>query len=112
MGKLTRWTQEDKVSLLHGLRTYGHRDAPNIQKLLPHKSIGAIRTMMYKYSLMAKMQNKRTNPLEEWLLSNHFSRNDNTLIHEALLYICLFENHPPPSETGGINIEYDSFQYL
>lgn len=102
----SRWTNEDKVKLLQGLKVYGHNDYHTIaKKLLPSKSVSAVRSMIYKYVCAAKNELRNENPLDDWLQSDAL-RDDSSMVPEALLYISLFEDHPPLSETGGIDIAF------
>lgn len=98
-----RWTEGEKQTLLKGLKKYGSQDLENLRKLLPNKSISCIEQMIRKYQTIAELGKKDVNsPLDIWLRSGIFEKDD--LISDALLFIALFENHPPTEETAGIDL--------
>lgn len=98
-----RWTEGEKQILLKGLKQHGSQDLENLRNLLPNKSIHSIRQMITKYQTIAELGKKDVNsPLDIWLRSGIFEKND--LVSDALLFICLFENHPPPEETAGFDL--------
>lgn len=99
-----RWTEGEKNTLLKGLKKYGSEDFENLKVLLPNKSINCIKQMIRKYQTIAELGKKDVNsPLDVWLRSGIFKKNE--LISDALLFISLFENHPPPEETAGFDLK-------
>lgn len=102
--KKKRWTETEKKTLLKGLQTYGSDDICALEKVLPNKSSIAIRQMIEKYRALADLGKKDVNsPLDIWLRSGLFNE-EHKQVPEALLFISLFEDHPPPEETAGFDL--------
>jgi hypothetical protein len=103
--KKKKWTENEKRILLKGLKKYGSKSVKKLNPLLPSKSTNSILQMIRKYRTIAELGKKDVNsPLDVWLRSGIFS-GENILLSEALLFIHLFEKHPPPEETAGFDIK-------
>ncbi|XP_001601175.1 uncharacterized protein LOC100118855 isoform X2 [Nasonia vitripennis] len=103
--KKKRWTEGEKRILLRGLKQYGSEDIQNIQQLLPQKSTTSILNMIRKYQAIAELGKKEVNsPLDVWLRSGIFDKEKN-FTAEAMLFISMFEDHPPPEETAGFDLK-------
>ncbi|XP_058790653.1 uncharacterized protein LOC131663907 [Phymastichus coffea] len=103
--KKKKWTETEKKTLLKGLQAYGPDDICKLKQILPNKSSLAIQQMIEKYRAMADLGKKDINsPLDIWLRSGLFNK-EHQLVPEALLFISLFEDHPPPEETAGFDLK-------
>lgn len=103
--KKKRWTEYEKKVLLRGLREHGSEDIESLQSLLPNKTCISIVRMIRKYQAIAELGKKNINsPLDIWLRSGLFEDRD-SMIPEALLFIHLFEKHPPIEETAGFDVK-------
>lgn len=103
--KKKRWTEAEKRILLRGLKQHGSDDIQNLQQLLPQKSTTSIVNMIRKYQAIAELGKKEVNsPLDVWLRSGIFDKEKN-FAAEAVLFISMFEEHPPPEETAGFDLK-------
>ncbi|XP_047345229.1 uncharacterized protein LOC124947296 [Vespa velutina] len=88
-----RWTRSEKLLLLKGLKLYSHKNVASISTLIPNRSQENIEAMINELKIKSKAIKKDKQPLiNNWLQSEPF-KNKNTLIRQALLFICLFEKH-------------------
>ncbi|XP_076171900.1 uncharacterized protein LOC143148939 isoform X2 [Ptiloglossa arizonensis] len=96
------WNNNDKRILLEALKKYGSENVPAISNMLLHIPPQVIKAKISEYSVMAKdlYENELLN---KWLKCGLYKPGD-SLIPEALLFIQLFENHPPPSELEGCDL--------
>lgn len=101
------WSTKDKKILLEALKKYGSEDISAISKMLPNISPENIKSKISEYSQMAEGEDELLN---KWLKCGLYEPRD-SLIPEALLFIQLFEDHPPPSESG-YDFRYTYFTLL
>ncbi|KAL7299094.1 uncharacterized protein LOC106658732 [Trichogramma pretiosum] len=100
-----RWTEHEKKSLLVALRSHGSSDIEKLKEHLPNKTTKSIQQMIKKYKAIADLGKKDIySPLDVWVRSGIFDAESN-MISEALLFIYLFEKHPPPNQTAGFDIK-------
>ncbi|XP_015586325.1 uncharacterized protein LOC107263527 [Cephus cinctus] len=107
------WTKAEKCALLKSLKKYGHKDISKIAETIPSKSQSDIKILIDKFTKQARCKKhiKTESPIDNWLASGMFPDTD-TLIPEALLFIQLYEKHPPEEQTGGCNLrEVYNFLY-
>ncbi|XP_003704865.1 uncharacterized protein LOC100882043 [Megachile rotundata] len=91
-----KWNTKDKKTLLEALRKYGPDNIAALSEMLPHISPEHIESKIAEYSLIAESEDQLLN---KWLNCGLYHPGD-SLVPEALLFIQLFEDHPPPSELG------------
>ncbi|XP_034950194.1 uncharacterized protein [Chelonus insularis] len=100
-----KWDEDEKTTLLSALQKYGYTDIDNIAKEFPHKTKAAVRAMINKlYAIAQKSNTTQSDHIDAWLESEYFS-NTNTMIPEALRFISLFEDHPPPEDSAGCDFK-------
>lgn len=87
-----KWTRSEKLLLLKGLKLYSHKNVASISTLIPNRSQENIEAMINELKIRSKGTKKDKQPINDWLQSELF-KNKNTLIRQALLFICLFEKH-------------------
>ncbi|KAL2720414.1 hypothetical protein V1478_010680 [Vespula squamosa] len=88
-----KWTRSEKLLLLKGLKLYSHKNVASISTLITNRSQENIEAMINELKIRSKAAKKDKQPLiNDWLQSEPF-KNKNTLIRQALLFICLFEKH-------------------
>ncbi|XP_034184447.2 uncharacterized protein LOC117606269 [Osmia lignaria lignaria] len=90
------WSTKDKKILLEALKKYGSEDISALSRMLPNISPKNIKSKISEYSQMAEGE---VELLNKWLKCGLYEPRD-SLLPEALLFIQLFEDHPPPSESG------------
>ncbi|CAG9785140.1 unnamed protein product [Diatraea saccharalis] len=121
-GGLEGWTKCDKFDLLQALKIYGSHHYEEIQKMMPHKSINEIKTMIEYYRQKAKCHpsiTEKTNdkkiihsiskvPLAMWAKLLTESLNFNELQTEtvsALRLIADLEEIPSPVCTNNVDFK-------
>ncbi|XP_076238404.1 uncharacterized protein LOC143181733 [Calliopsis andreniformis] len=93
------WDNIDKRTLLEALKKYGSKNIPAISKMLQHIPPEAIESKIAEYSAIAERLYEHE-LLNKWLNCNLYEPGD-SVIPEALLFIQLLEDHPPPCEAEG-----------
>lgn len=94
------WSNNDKEILLAALEKYGSENIQAISKMLPKISPREIKSKILEYSeIAADLENHQC--LDNWL---KLYQPGDSMIPEALLFISLFEEHPPPSKLEGHDI--------
>ncbi|XP_017882267.1 uncharacterized protein LOC108626215 [Ceratina calcarata] len=94
------WSKNDKEVLLEALEKYGSENIQAISKMLPRIPPREIKSKILEYSkIAANLENNQC--LDKWL---KLYQPGDSMIPEALLFISLFEEHPPPSELEGHDI--------
>ncbi|CAL7940114.1 unnamed protein product [Xylocopa violacea] len=101
--KKNKWNSKNKKILLEALKRYGPENIEAISKMLPSISSQDIKLKISEYSEEARKLYE-DELLNKWLNCGLYKSED-SLIPEALLFIYLFEDHPPPSEMDGYNIK-------
>ncbi|XP_029047948.2 LOW QUALITY PROTEIN: uncharacterized protein LOC114878370 [Osmia bicornis bicornis] len=96
LNQIWNGVQKDKKILLEALKKYGSEDISALSRMLPNISPKNIKSKISEYSQMAEGE---VELLNKWLKCGLYEARD-SLIPEALLFIQLFEDHPPPSESG------------
>lgn len=101
------WSTADKRALLNALQKHGHMDIKKLSEALPHKSPKAIKNMIVSTMTAARRSTKtgQTPPIDMWL-EQASSDETNALIPQALLFISLFERHPPPELCDGCDLRW------
>ncbi|KAG7211287.1 hypothetical protein KM043_010589 [Ampulex compressa] len=93
-----QWPDCIKIAFLRALKKYGHKNVRLLSKELPGVPTKDIRAMINKYQTISRFVIKeKQSPLSQWLLCGLF-KPEESVLPQALLYICLFEKHPTPLE--------------